>query len=415
VAVDHPVGINVRIEFFWNNSTWSDATSDVRYAVVQSPQRGRLSNTFDPGRLVVQVDNSDRKYDPLNAAGSLFGDLKPGRLARVFLDSTSAASTQIWRGMVDRIQIDYDKSNKDSVATITCVDALALAASAVVPAGVTPGITDGEDILDRSIQIAAAAGNYTPSTERGITTLTADEQFIAACSGQTDWDASRDHNYLDEIRKVADLEQGPAISSSSNHAILLYPRHWFKQRTDSSVSQVTIGEGGLPFHDLQVLFDADEIITAVAMTSSAGDAVVAIDTAGEAEYGTRYPSVTYSDIPAQNDEQLEGAANTVIKLRSTEEFRIDSLTIKPGRDAGWQEYAVGLGLLDRVTVAYTPTFTGSQISADYFIDGWTHTISPGDWTTVYSLMPANRFDEALPGDLFIVGSSLVGGTDLVGF
>jgi hypothetical protein len=349
----------------------------------------------------------------LNAAGSLFGDLKPGRLARVFLDSASAASTQIWRGMVDRIQIDYDKSNKDSVATITCVDALALAANVIIPAGVTPGLTDGENITYRGPQLTATANYVTaigwPST------INNDTDFTAACSGQDDWDASRDHNLLDEIRKMADLEQGPAISSPSANSVLMWPRHWFKQRADSAVSQVTIGEGGLPFHDLQVLFDADEIITAVAMTSSAGDAVVAIDTAGEAEYGTRYPSVTYSDIPAQNDEQLEGAANTVIKLRSTEEFRIDSLTVKPGRDVGWQEYAVGLGLLDRVTVAYTPTFTGSQISADYFIDGWTHTISPGDWTTVYSLMPANRFDEALPGDLFIWGSSLVGGTDLVGF
>ena len=72
-------------------------------------------------------------------------------------------------------------------------------------------------------------------------------------------------------------------------------------------------------------------------------------------------------------------------------------------------------MLSRVTVNYTPTLTGSAIAADYFIDGITHEVSPGDWTTTYSLMPANRFDEAIPDDLFIIDTSLVDGTHLVGF
>lgn len=214
---------------------------------------------------------------------------------------------------------------------------------------------------------------------------------------------------------MADLEQAPAIASPSSNEILLLPRHWFKLYSESNTIQTTIGTGGLPFHDLAVLFDADEIITAVSMTSVGGDAVVAIDTAGEAEYGTRYPSVSYSDLPARNDEVLEGAANTVIGLRATEEFRIDSLTIKPGSDSSWPAQISGLVLLSRVTVNYTPTLTGSAIAADYFIDGITHEVSPGDWTTTYSLMPANRFDEAIPNDLFIWGSSLVDGTDVIGF
>jgi hypothetical protein len=82
-------------------------------------------------------------------------------------------------------------------------------------------------------------------------------------------------------------------------------------------------------------------------------------------------------------------------LRSTEEFRIDTLIVKPGSDSGWQEKIVLLDPLDRVTVVYTPTAVGFAIIADYFIDGITHEISPGDWTTAYSLMPAARFDAAI--------------------
>lgn len=408
MSVVHPVGVTVAIEVFWNNSIWSDITDDVRYWTMQSSQRSRLANTWDGGRLVFQVDNRTRKYDPLNSAGTYFGNLKPGRLARVKLNGA-----EVWRGKVDRFQIDYDKSNKDSVATISCLDSLGLAATVFVPAGTTPGLTTGENITARGAQISAVA---TEGVNTGWPSWANNAvDYVAECSGQDEWNAGQDHNLLDEVRKMADLEQAPAFASPSSNEILLHPRHWFKLYSESNTIQTTIGTGGLPFHDIAVLFDADEIITAVSMVSSAGDAVVAIDTAGESEYGTRYPSVSYTDIPASNDEQLEGAANTVIGLRATEEFRIDSLVIKPGGDASWPAEVSGLKLLSRVTVVYTPTLTGSAISADYFIDGITHEVSPGDWTTTYSLMPANRFDEAIPDDLFIIGTSLVDGTNLVGF
>jgi hypothetical protein len=55
-----------------------------------------------------------------------------------------------------------------------------------------------------------------------------------------------------------------------------------------------------------------------------------------------------------------------------------------------------LVLLSRITVVWTPTGTGSAISGDYFIDGITHDITPGDWTTTYSLWPCASFDAASP-------------------
>ena len=408
MSVVHPVGVTVAVEVFWNNSIWSDITADVRGMVVQSSQRSRLANTWDGGRLVLRLDNSARKYDPLNSSGTYFGNLKPGRLARVKLNGA-----EVWRGKIDRFQIDYDKSNKDSIATISCLDSLGVAATVFVPAGTTPGLTAGENITARGAQISSVATNGTDTGWPSWADNAVD--YVAQCSGQDEWDAGQYHNLLDEVRKMADLEQAPAFASPSSNIILLHPRHWWKLYSESNTIQATIGTGGLPFHQIAVLFDADEIITAVSMVSSGGDAVVAIDTAGESEYGTRYPSVTYTDIPALNDEVLEGAANTVIGLRATEEFRIDSLTVKPGASASWPTEISGLKLLSRVTVNYTPTLTGSAIAADYFIDGITHEVSPGDWTTTYSLMPANRFDEAIPDDLFIIGSSLVDGTHLVGF
>ena len=300
--------------------------------------------------------------------------------------------------------------------TLTCEDALTAAGRGQVPAGAamaaTYGSTSGTTMASRLDSLNVAAGSpidtvvagdgYTPS-------------MVATFSPWSAWDETRAHNLLDEVRACSDLEVTPIVSRTTSFSLVYHGRHWFKERSGSANIQTTLGTGGLPFYSVQPLFDADELITAVSMSDLDGNAVIVIDAAGVTAYGTRYPAASYDGLPSRFDEVLEGAANTMLKVRATEEFRLDEVVVKPGSASGWRQYIVELELLDRVTVNFTPTRTGSAIAADYFIDGITHQISPGDWTTVYSLMPANRYDEALPGDLFVVGSSLVDGGDLVGF
>lgn len=415
MAIDHPVGINVKVEVKWNPPTWSDISADVRFLELKSSQRSRLQQTYDPGSLRMVLDNSTRKYDPLHAAGTFFGNLRPGRDVRITFDSASAAATEVWYGRTDRFLIDYDQSNRDSTVTLTCEDALSAAGRGQVPAGAgmaaTYGATAGTQMSFRLGSLNVAAGSPIDS----VATDGYGPSMVATFAPWSEWDETRSHNLLDEVRACSDLEVAPIVSRTTGFDLVYHSRHWFKERPGSASIQTTIGTGGLPFYSVTPLFDADELITAVSMSDLDGNAVIAIDATGVSNYGTRYPAASYDRLPSQFDEVLEGAANAMLKVRATEEFRLDDIVIKPGSDSGWLQYAVELTLLDRVTVNFTPTSTGSMLALDYFIDGITHQVSPGDWTTVYSLMPANRYDEALPGDLFYVGSSLVGGSDLVGF
>jgi hypothetical protein len=415
MAIDHPVGINVKVEVRWNPPTWSDISSDVRFLEMRSSQRSRLQQTYDPGSLRMVLDNSARKYDPLYTSGTFFGNLKPGKDVRITFDSASAAATEVWYGRTDRFLIDYDQSNRDSTVTLTCEDALAAAARAVIPAGVGMAAYAG---ADAGTAMFFRFGSLNFQAGSPIDTLITDGYTpvdVATYAPWSEWDETRSHNFLDEMRALSDLEVAPITSAVTSFSLVQHDRHWFKKRSGSANIQTTLGTGGLPFYSVTPLFDADELITAVSMTDYQGNAVIAIDAAGVTAYGTRYPAATYNGLPSQFDEVLEGAANTMLSLRATEEFRLDEVVVKPGSDTGWRQYTIELGLLDRITVNFTPTYTGSALALDYFIDGVTHQISPGDWTTVYSLMPANRYDTALPGDLFVVGSSLVGGSDLVGF
>jgi hypothetical protein len=415
MAIDHPVGINVKVEVRWAPPTWSDITSDVRFLEMRSSQRSRLQQTFDPGSLRMVLDNSARKYDPLYSSGTFFGNLRPGRDVRVTFDSASAAATEVWYGRTDKFLIDYDQSNRDSTMTLTCEDALSAAGRGQVPAGAgmaaTYGAGSGTTLVTRLSSLNVAAGSPIDS----ISQPSYLPSMVATFAPWSEWDETQSHNLLDEVRACSDLEVAPIVSRTTGFILDCHGRHWFKERSGSANIQTTLGTGGLPFYSVTPLFDADELITAVSMSDLDGNAVIAIDSAGVTAYGTRYPAASYDRLPSQFDEVLEGAANTMLSLRATEEFRLDEVVVKPGSSTSWRQYTIELELLDRVTVNFTPTGTGSAIAADYFIDGITHQISPGDWTTVYSLMPANRYDEALPGDLFVVGSSLVGGGDLVGF
>jgi hypothetical protein len=416
VAVDHPVGLNIAVQAIFNSGgSFIDITADVRSMELRTCRRANEGLIFEPGSLSLVLDNSARKYDPLYSSGTYFGQLKPGRQVRVYLDSASAGQTPVWRGWVDRFYLNYDRSNNDSTVTITCIDALSIASLGALPAGTSPGLTAGENVTARLAQIDAVSNVSTgfgwPSWANNST------DYVAECAGQSEsvWDNTQSYNTLDLCRRAASLEQGPLTASFTSNEVLVWPRHWWKLYSESNTVQTTIGTGGLPFHDIRRVFDADEIITTATMVSDDGATATATDAAAVAIYGYRHPSASYDRIPARNSEQLEGAANTVVGVNSTEYDRVDEIVVKPGSASGWQQYAVELTLMSRIALEYTPTSTGSAISADYFIDGITHEVSPGDWTTTYSLMPADRFDDAISGSLFIVGTSLVDGTHQVGF
>ena len=79
-----------------------------------------------------------------------------------------------------------------------------------------------------------------------------------------------------------------------------------------------------------------------------------------------------------------------------------------GMAAADQDAVLGLEITDLVSVEFTPNNLGTAISQTLLVQGIAHEMQPGSHVVRLSLIGA-------PLDLFIVGSSLVGGTDVVGF
>jgi hypothetical protein len=62
--------------------SWTDETAFVR-SFTMTRGRQQALDVFQPGTATVEVDNSDRRFDPNYSAGPHFGDLLPGRRGRI--------------------------------------------------------------------------------------------------------------------------------------------------------------------------------------------------------------------------------------------------------------------------------------------------------------------------------------------
>jgi hypothetical protein len=110
------------IEFYLNGS-WVDVTQYVRSGSTRIGRRDEL-DTFQPGSITLEVDNRDRRFDPLNTAGPYYGYLLPGPAVKVRVRATwSAITYDIFNGYIDGWGIS-PQINGDSTLTLEGFDFL---------------------------------------------------------------------------------------------------------------------------------------------------------------------------------------------------------------------------------------------------------------------------------------------------
>jgi hypothetical protein len=391
--------VEVGVEIEWD--VFSNVTDDLREMTIRLPSRSRLQAVFQAGSATLVLDNRERQYDPLYEDGPNYGNLKSNRRVRITLDVDGTTPSVIFTGWTDGWSFAYDKSNNDATATITCIDALAKAGFSSIPAGITPPFTAGEKIATRGDALVFAAGTT------GIT------QAAAAGYARfgTTWDATIRHNLLDELRRCAELEAAP-LYALDDGTLYQEARYWFATRALSATSNCTIGIGGLPCSDINVIYDARELVSAVSMTDEVGNVATATNAAAVTEFGERYPDLKFDRMPAGDLGSLQGSAATWVGTRGGEEMRFDTVTILPQRDDDWWEHIQYRRPLDRVTVSFTPTGVGDPITQDAFIDGIEHRITTDTWVTQWHLLPAELYAAV---DFFILDTDELDDTKVLGY
>ena len=128
-----------------------------------------------------------------------------------------------------------------------------------------------------------------------------------------------------------------------------------------------------------------------------------IDTVSVSDNGTASDSL---DTSVASIDDAQTLANYLVTIYKNPKLRIEPFSVNGRRNPtyDWQRL-LALELLDRFTFKRTPT-VGSAIQQDMLLQSIEHAITPGSWVT--TINGSARFT-----GWFIIGKSLIGGTDVL--
>lgn len=205
-----------------------------------------------------------------------------------------------------------------------------------------------------------------------------------------------------ELTKVSNSEYAPLFVNKAG-TLTLYNQNKIRSQTSSIVSQATYGAGGLSIGtDIQLQYDGDSMRNVANISMSAGGVYIdenstSITTYGESEQYIDTQVGTYEDA-VQIGNIVTGWGGQVYAKASPVDVVLDP-------SASWAS-TLGLELFDRITLAVAPK-TGNTITVPMLVSRISHNVTPERWST--SLEGSARW-----AAVFILGTSTLGGTDLLG-
>lgn len=204
-----------------------------------------------------------------------------------------------------------------------------------------------------------------------------------------------------ELQKVADSENAPLFVSKSG-VVTLFNQNQIRTQTKSIVSQATYGTGGLAIGtEIALQYDGDSMRNVANVEMSGGGVYIKTNSSSVTAYGEaeQYVSTQVSSIAdAEDIGQIVSAWGGNVYPKSS------PVDVVLSSDASWAS-TLGLELFDRFTLNVTPP-TGSAINVPMLTQRISHDITPERWST--TLEGSARW-----AAVFIIGQSLIGGTDLL--
>lgn len=370
VAFDSDVDFEVSVA--WSNDpfdaspTWTDITQWVR-AFGTDRGRSALFERVRAGTGVLELDNSDRRFDPLYGSSPYSPNVKPLRPVRIRAVHNTV-TYPIFQGFVESINQAWPAVGFDAIAVMRVVDAFSLFARSEVVSTEVQEVTGTRlgNILD---DIGWAAG----ATWRDLDAGTFDMVAVTMDCNSA----------LLELHRVADSDGGVFYMSRDGKAT-------YRDRNDRTgkTSSVTIGDGpsgqGVTYHNLVLEYDDTHLWNRVEVNRwGAAAAVAAEDATSVATYGTRLRQ--YNDLLVVDDPDASTLAALYRDRFKDPGVRFGPVEIAPrvNPSAMWPQ-ALGREFGDKITIERNPP-GGGTITQDVFIEGISHRSSARDktWLTMF--------------------------------
>jgi hypothetical protein len=349
-------------------------------------QRGKSVSLdrIDAGNSSINLDNSDRLFDPLFESGFYFGNLIPGKEVKISCNGFPVIHT-----FIDDIDIAYEPGGR-SVVSIQGVDGLSDLTINNLPE-VTPDVELSGARVTRILDLPEV--NWP-----------ADDRIIAEGSSfLSDAEISGGTSAIGYLQLIATSEAGEVFVSKDNKFV-------FKGRNtpptipdliftdEASIPGFTV----IPFAELGVVFGSEELYNRIVLSNDqeVPDQAIAEDAASQASYGPR--SYTVTGLLNQDPDELQFLADFLLARFKEPQYRFSSLSVVMDiLSESQQDEVLDLEIGDIVQVRFTPGNIPPAIEQYVRIIGISH-----DWQNNEKRI--NLSLERLDFTLFVLDSPVLG-------
>jgi hypothetical protein len=373
-----------------SDDIWDDITQWVRsWSLRRGVSRAGLGLRYEAGTMSIELNNSDRRFDPTNLVGpyTAGGVTQLTPMVRVRITGIWNDAHHLITGFADRWVPD-NNSPTWSTVTLTATDAFKVFASIDRVASVSQGLNELSSA--RFLRVLDSAG--WPNGDR--TFNTGDSRLQAT---------TLEGNVLSELQLVQDSEMGE-LYVDVHGDVVFRNRHAVLERTRSTTSQATFGDAGIangetPYAAAPV--DMDD--TAQANTVTIGNVGGIPQTAVDATSVSRYLTKTYNrtDLLLRTDAEALDYAKAILYQNKDPELRFQSVSFVVPRpdaaDIAWPQL-LDRELGDRVTVIRRPVGGGDPIEQDCFVRGIEYASDGERFTTTFQLQAAEKYAFFTIGD-----------------
>jgi hypothetical protein len=370
--------------------TGTDVTGYVNSISIRRGRPSQLFEAIDPATGTIQLNNETRIFDPMYAAGTFYGFIKPG--LRVVVTTNGVV---IFDGLAADWNLEYDVSGR-SIARLEIEDALAVLGRQEFDEWTAtdlqaPGARI-EDVLNRT-EVAWPGGPR--DIDDGAEVLQGD---------LVTWGS----NALNYAQLVAQSDLGAFFASRDG--LLTYRDR--RYHLTASVTPLAFADDGtgIAFQGVASTFGAEVYFNRVLVDREGGIAQT-FTAASATDDGIR--SLTLAGLLLSADLDAYRMAEYLADLYSTGDTRISMLRVMLDdllQSTSDINLVLALDLTGLVSVAFTPNGVGAAIEQTCAIQGIDWDITPD--ACVVSFWLSKHID---PDDAFFLDSSLLDGADLLVF
>jgi len=412
-SFDSNVDIKVEVAFdsepFASSQSFTDISSYVRYFDISRGRSHELGD-FRAGTLSFSVSNQDNRFNPSQTThfyDSTNNRTKITPLKQVKVSAIYDSSTHvIFRGFLDVVPVKFLAEGADSIVTFTAIDAFRLFQSQTLQSvgwrvgrtgftelGQTTRLGYGDSAELSSVRVSRILNAIGfPSALRTIGTGTKNVQQQALTT-----------NVLAGLKACETAENGQFFISADGKATFRNRAYKFTNAL-ATTSQATFSNSGsnLPFTDVQVSFDDNEVINNYSWTRSGGSTQFIAD----ADSILRFTALNSSESTINtSDADVLSIIQQKLSETAIPIIRIDSLQINPRQNTSIWTQALGREIGDRITVNIVNT-DGSTFSDELFIESIKHSVNASSqtWNWTLTLSPASTSSWVLGQALLGVGT-----------